>query len=106
MDERLLVDSEGHRLDGGSDVVDDGTESDSSGTEKECADYQENEDDSRGERDDEMPSERFRRGGDIPSDLDIGSECNSAGSDDPVDDDEGDWNMMGAALERDFLGLE
>jgi RNA polymerase II subunit A C-terminal domain phosphatase len=29
------------------------------------------------------------------------------GSEDPIDEvDDGDWNMMGAALEREFLGLE
>ncbi|XP_055536384.1 RNA polymerase II subunit A C-terminal domain phosphatase [Wyeomyia smithii] len=55
--------------------------------------------------DDESPSAKFRRGGDLPSDLDMGS--NSEGSDDPIDDvDDGDWNMMGAALEREFLGLD
>ncbi|XP_019533693.3 RNA polymerase II subunit A C-terminal domain phosphatase [Aedes albopictus] len=55
--------------------------------------------------DDESPSSKFRRGCGLPSDLDMGS--NSAGSDDPVDDvDDGDWNMMGAALEREFLGLD
>uniref|UniRef100_A0A1Q3EZ87 RNA polymerase II subunit A C-terminal domain phosphatase n=1 Tax=Culex tarsalis TaxID=7177 RepID=A0A1Q3EZ87_CULTA len=54
---------------------------------------------------DESPSAKFRRGGDLPSDLDMGS--NSEGSDDPIDDvDDGDWNMMGAALEREFLGLD
>ncbi|XP_058054438.1 RNA polymerase II subunit A C-terminal domain phosphatase [Anopheles bellator] len=55
--------------------------------------------------DDESPSARFRRGGDLPSDLDMGS--NSEGSNEPIDDvDDGDWNMMGAALEREFLGLD
>ncbi|XP_055627191.1 RNA polymerase II subunit A C-terminal domain phosphatase [Toxorhynchites rutilus septentrionalis] len=54
---------------------------------------------------DESPSAKFRRGGDLPSDLDMGS--NSEGSNDPMDDvDDGDWNMMGAALEREFLGLD
>lgn len=57
--------------------------------------------------DDEMPSTKFRRGEELPSDLDIGSECNSADSHEPTDElDDGDWNMMGAALEREFLGLE
>ncbi|KFB46902.1 hypothetical protein ZHAS_00014910 [Anopheles sinensis] len=54
---------------------------------------------------DESPSAKFRRGEDLPSDLDMGS--NSEGSDEPIDDvDDGDWNMMGAALEREFLGLD
>ncbi|XP_055603521.1 RNA polymerase II subunit A C-terminal domain phosphatase isoform X2 [Uranotaenia lowii] len=55
--------------------------------------------------DDESPSAKFRRGGNLPSDLDMGS--NTEGSEDPIDDvDDGDWNMMGAALEREFLGLD
>ncbi|XP_059620259.1 RNA polymerase II subunit A C-terminal domain phosphatase [Phlebotomus argentipes] len=58
------------------------------------------------EDDDEMPSTKFRRGGDLPSDLDIGSNDGSEGSENPLDDDDGDWNMMGAALEREFLGLD
>lgn len=53
---------------------------------------------------DEMPSARFRRGCDLPSDLDMGS--NSEGSQDPIDDDDGEWVSMGSALEREFLGLE
>uniref|UniRef100_A0AAG5D5R0 RNA polymerase II subunit A C-terminal domain phosphatase n=1 Tax=Anopheles atroparvus TaxID=41427 RepID=A0AAG5D5R0_ANOAO len=54
---------------------------------------------------DESPSVKFRRGEDLPSDLDMGS--NSEGSDEPIDEaDDGDWNMMGAALEREFLGLD
>ncbi|XP_055687148.1 RNA polymerase II subunit A C-terminal domain phosphatase [Lutzomyia longipalpis] len=59
------------------------------------------------EDDDEMPSTKFRRGEDLPSDLDIGSNNGSEGSENPLDDeDDGDWNMMGAALEREFLGLD
>lgn len=58
------------------------------------------------EDDDEMPSTKFRRGEALPSDLDISS-GDSAGSVEPIDEvDDGDWNMMGAALEREFLGLE
>lgn len=54
---------------------------------------------------DETPSARFRRGCDLPSDLDMGSD-NSQGSQDPIDDDDGEWVSMGSALEREFLGLE
>ncbi|KAJ6642004.1 RNA polymerase II subunit A C-terminal domain phosphatase [Pseudolycoriella hygida] len=54
---------------------------------------------------DEMPSARFRRGGDLPSDLDVGSDY-SQGSEDPIDDDDGEWVTMGSALEREFFGLE
>lgn len=58
------------------------------------------------ESEDESPVEKFRRGCDLPSDLDMGS--NSENSSDPNDNegDDGDWNMMGAALEREFLGLD
>lgn len=54
---------------------------------------------------DESPSARFRRGCDLPSDLDMGSDY-SEGSQDPVDDDDEEWVSMGSALEREFLGLE
>ncbi|GAB0090440.1 RNA polymerase II subunit A C-terminal domain phosphatase [Sergentomyia squamirostris] len=59
------------------------------------------------EDDDEMPSTKFRRGEDLPSDLDC-SYNGSEGSENPLDEDgdDGDWNMMGAALEREFLGLD
>ncbi|XP_055919788.1 RNA polymerase II subunit A C-terminal domain phosphatase [Eupeodes corollae] len=64
----------------------------------------ENEEKSSAEDEDEMPSTKFRRGEHLPSDLDIGSESND-GSDPQDNEDDGDWNMMGAALEREFLGL-
>lgn len=73
--------------------------------------------------DDEMPSAKFRRGitynrlgrplinplflsagEDVPSDFEIGSDSNSENNQE--DEDDGEWNMMGAALEREFLGLE
>ncbi|RZF41409.1 hypothetical protein LSTR_LSTR000123 [Laodelphax striatellus] len=48
---------------------------------------------------------RFRRGEDISSDVDLGEDSGaSVGSEEPMDDiSDGDWNMMGAALEREFL---
>lgn len=53
---------------------------------------------------DEFPSTKFRRGEELSSDLDIGQGSNSDGSVEPPDEiDDGDWNMMGAALEREFL---
>lgn len=55
---------------------------------------------------DESPSDKFRRGGDLPSDLDLGSNCGSDASTSDDQGDDGDWNMMGAALEREFLGLD
>jgi RNA polymerase II subunit A-like phosphatase len=50
-----------------------------------------------------MPSTKFRRGEALQSDLEF-EEDDSCGSDEPPDEiDDGDWNMMGAALEREFL---
>ncbi|XP_036331466.1 uncharacterized protein LOC118743083 [Rhagoletis pomonella] len=56
--------------------------------------------------DDESPSAKFRRGEKLPSDLEMGSDSDdgSPGNEDSGDD--GEWNMMGAALEREFLGLD
>lgn len=60
-----------------------------------------------GSDDDESPVDKFRRGCDLPSDLDMGDGDNSADSSNNDDcEDDGDWNMMGAALEREFLGLD
>lgn len=55
--------------------------------------------------DDESPVDRFRRGCDLPSDLDTGDNSANSSNNDDLEDD-GDWNMMGAALEREFLGLD
>lgn len=53
---------------------------------------------------DEFPSTKFRRGEMLDSDLDFGQDSNSGRSEEAVDDvDDGEWNMMGAALEREFL---
>ncbi|XP_017866445.1 PREDICTED: RNA polymerase II subunit A C-terminal domain phosphatase [Drosophila arizonae] len=57
------------------------------------------------EDDDEVPSAKFRRGEELPSDLEMGSDSNSENNQED-DGDDGEWNMMGAALEREFLGLE
>ena len=55
------------------------------------------------DEDDEMPGTKFRRGEALPSDIEFGDD-DSCGSDDPPDEiDDGEWNMMGAALEREFL---
>lgn len=60
---------------------------------------------SSGSSEDEMPSVKFRRGENLPSDVEDNS--SSKGSNEPPDDvDDGEWNMMGAALEREFLGLD
>ena len=43
----------------------------------------------------------------LPSDLDIDLNENSDGSQSGNDEmDDSEWNMMGAELEREFLGLE
>lgn len=56
---------------------------------------------------DESPSVKFRRGENLDDDmLDMDPEetQDSEGSIDPPDEvDDGEWNMMGAALEREFL---
>lgn len=55
------------------------------------------------EDEDETLMVKFRRGEGIPSDIDFG-EGSSIGSEDPPDEvSDGDWNMWGAALEREFL---
>lgn len=46
----------------------------------------------------------FSSGGDLPSDLDLGSNSADGSEEDKCED--GEWNMMGAALEREFLGLD
>ncbi|KAL5285834.1 CTDP1 family protein [Megaselia abdita] len=55
------------------------------------------------EKDDDLsPSVKFRRGGDLPSDLDMGSDSN-----DVAEGDDGDeWNLLGAALEKGFLEVK
>ncbi|KAJ8960152.1 hypothetical protein NQ318_003872 [Aromia moschata] len=59
---------------------------------------------------DESPSVKFRRGESVDDVLDIDRDSDrddaqdSDGSVDPPDEvDDGEWNMMGAALEREFL---
>lgn len=56
--------------------------------------------------DNESPADKFRRGGDLPSDLDMGSNIGSDASTSDDQDDGGDWHLMGAALEREFLGSD
>lgn len=57
----------------------------------------------------DSPCAKFRRGEELPSDLDVDSpegeeSASNDGSDEPPDEvDDGEWNMMGAALEREFL---
>jgi RNA polymerase II subunit A-like phosphatase len=55
--------------------------------------------------DDESPSIKFRRGELVESELDIEQDSqDSDGSVEAPDEvDDGEWNMMGAALEREFL---
>lgn len=44
---------------------------------------------------------KFRRGEELPSDVEL--EESTASDDAPDEISDGDWNMMGAALEREFL---
>lgn len=55
--------------------------------------------------DDDMPSVKFRRGEALDSELDIeqDSQDTDGSVEAPDEVDDGEWNMMGAALEREFL---
>lgn len=56
---------------------------------------------------DDLPSRRFKRGERVDNDLDLDESQESDGSVEPPDEvDDGEWNMMGAALEREFLSNE
>ncbi|XP_076276529.1 RNA polymerase II subunit A C-terminal domain phosphatase Fcp1 isoform X2 [Lasioglossum baleicum] len=57
------------------------------------------------EDDDDDPVIRFRRGEDLPDDLDLGDNSQDSIEDLEIMDNEDDreWNAMGAALEREFL---
>ncbi|CAH0391919.1 unnamed protein product [Bemisia tabaci] len=58
------------------------------------------------DEEEESLSTKFRRGEALPSDLDLGDgdDDDSVGSDEPPDEiSDGDWNMLGAALEKEFL---
>lgn len=53
---------------------------------------------------DEFPSSKLQKREQLENDLDLGQESNSEGSVEPPDEvDDGEWNIMGAALEREFL---
>lgn len=55
--------------------------------------------------DDDDPVTRFRRGESLPDDLDLGDNSQDSVEDLEIMDneDEREWNEMGAALEREFL---
>ncbi|XP_015112781.1 RNA polymerase II subunit A C-terminal domain phosphatase isoform X2 [Diachasma alloeum] len=57
------------------------------------------------EDDDDDPITRFRRGEGLPDDLDMGDSQDSVDeiADPAEEDDDREWNAMGAALEREFL---
>lgn len=62
--------------------------------------------DSSSEDTDEDLVVRFRRGQDLPDDLDLGDPNSQASIDDQDNDDledDREWNAMGEALEREFL---
>lgn len=54
---------------------------------------------------DDDPVTRFRRGESLPDDLDLGDNSQDSVEDLEIMDneDEREWNEMGAALEREFL---
>nr|XP_050865441.1 RNA polymerase II subunit A C-terminal domain phosphatase isoform X1 [Vespula vulgaris]XP_050865442.1 RNA polymerase II subunit A C-terminal domain phosphatase isoform X1 [Vespula vulgaris] len=69
-------------------------------------DDDENEDDDEDEDndDDNDLTTRFRRGEDLPDDLDLGDNSQDSVDLEPIEnEDDREWNAMGAALEREFL---
>lgn len=72
------------------------------GSSKDKDDNYDSDDDDNNDSDDDVVA-RFRRGEEIPDDLDLGD--NSQDSVDDLEDNEDDreWNALGAALEREFL---
>ena len=62
-------------------------------------------DDTLDDDDEDDPVTRFRRGEDLPDDLDLGDNSQDSVEDLEIGDNEDDreWNAMGAALEREFL---
>ncbi|XP_011299928.1 RNA polymerase II subunit A C-terminal domain phosphatase [Fopius arisanus] len=68
-------------------------------------DDDDDDDDEDNEDDDDDPITRFRRGEGLPDDLEMGDSQDSVEEiDDPAEeDDDREWNAMGAALEREFL---
>ncbi|XP_017788336.1 PREDICTED: RNA polymerase II subunit A C-terminal domain phosphatase [Habropoda laboriosa] len=62
-------------------------------------------DDTIDDDDDDDPITRFRRGENLPDDLDLGDNSQDSIEDLEIMDNEDDreWNEMGAALEREFL---
>ncbi|XP_025989870.1 RNA polymerase II subunit A C-terminal domain phosphatase isoform X2 [Solenopsis invicta] len=74
------------------------------GSSKDKDDNRDSDDDDNNDSDDDDLGARFRRGGELPDDLDLGD--NSQDSVDDLEDDNEDdreWNALGAALEREFL---
>lgn len=72
------------------------------GSSKDKDDNYDSDDDDNNDSDDDVVA-RFRRGEELPDDLDLGD--NSQDSVDDLEDNEDDreWNALGAALEREFL---
>ncbi|XP_012055680.1 PREDICTED: RNA polymerase II subunit A C-terminal domain phosphatase [Atta cephalotes] len=71
-------------------------------------DYHDSEDDDNNDSDDDDDDDlvaRFRRGGELPDDLDLGDNSQDSVDDFEEEDNEDDreWNALGAALEREFL---
>lgn len=64
-------------------------------------------DDLNNSTEDDMRSRRFKLGESLEKDLELEESQDSDGSVEPPDEvDDGEWNIMGAALEREFLSNE
>lgn len=74
------------------------------GSSKDIDDNRDSDDDDNNDSDDDLVG-RFRRGGELPDDLDLGDNSQDSVDDFEEDDNEDDreWNALGAALEREFL---
>lgn len=74
------------------------------GSSKDIDDNCDSDDDDNNDSDDDLVA-RFRRGGELPDDLDLGDNSQDSVDDFEEDDNEDDreWNALGAALEREFL---
>ncbi|XP_011703287.1 PREDICTED: RNA polymerase II subunit A C-terminal domain phosphatase isoform X2 [Wasmannia auropunctata] len=75
------------------------------GSSKDKDNNPDSDDDDNNDSDDDDLVARFRRGGELPDDLDLGDNSQDSADDFEEEDNEDDreWNALGAALEREFL---
>ncbi|CRL03381.1 CLUMA_CG016389, isoform A [Clunio marinus] len=84
-----------------------GDESSESGSERESGGSGRSSSKEDDDDEEESPSAKFRRGEEISSEFELDSNDSVESVEQPGDEeDDGEWNMMGAALEREFLGYE